>query len=695
MITVLILVTFLERRLWHRYWDKRVDQYVVVAGMVRQAGASMWVESSRTGSRYLLRIPQELATHRIHEYDRVLVRGTLRSPPHVTNPGGFNERAWMMSEGLIGLLEVSRIRIHHDSSSREVMNSSNRVRRWIKTRARDRFKNPGVRALVVAMTTGDRSELTNEVTQTFRYSGLSHLLAISGLHFGIILSLVWVLFGSIIERFGASAKVRKAGLSLLVVLAGAGFATVASWSPSVTRSFIMVTIVCVGLATNRVGWLARSLLVTAVLVTIWDPKSWLSLGTQLSFSAVAGITLCLRLRKNHLGSTLVRGPFASAFLVSLGAYLATAPVLLARIGWIPLVGLLINPLAIGLTSIGLASAVVSFVMPVGGHVLAVVAAYSLQLVLEGATWLAQQDVWLIRFSSMRMALITLLPLGMAWTSRRGVRSYHRLILLLMGITMSVWTMTPSLRLEAQWLNVGQGDALLLNVPGGIPLVVDTGRGRFAGRVVAQAVDRLGASKVDVVLTHGDMDHAGGLASLEEHVTVRRLMAAWTIPAAHSSGTLRAGTLLDLPASMRGYVLHPSQPGKTNQDSVVLLLVLGRQGILLTGDIHADQERWIMAHYGPLLDAVDIVVFSAPHHGSKTSSSEQFIDRIKACFVVVSAGLDNSFGHPHSQVVQRYQSRGIRLLKTSHDGAIRAALKRSSFSVATHEKGIWKGVDACP
>ena len=216
MITVLILVTFLERRLWHQYWDKGVDQYVVVAGMVRQAGASMWVESSRTGSRYLLRIPQELATHRIHEYDRVLVRGTLRSPPHVTNPGGFNERAWMMSEGLIGLLEVSRIRIHHDSSSRKVMDSSNRVRRWIKTRARDRFKNPRVRALVVAMTTGDRSELTNEVTQTFRYSGLSHLLAISGLHFGIILSLVWVLFGSIIERFGASAKVRKAGLSLLV-----------------------------------------------------------------------------------------------------------------------------------------------------------------------------------------------------------------------------------------------------------------------------------------------------------------------------------------------------------------------------------------------------------------------------------------------------------------------------------------------
>src|SRR5258708_33271268 len=245
-------------------------------------------------------------------------------------------------------------------------------------------------------------------------------------------------------------------------------------------------------------------------------------------------------------------------------------------------------------------------------------------------------------------------------------------------------------LEVTFLDVGQGDSIVVATPGNHPLVVDTGRSSGdddAGRsIVLPFLRSKGLNSIDaLLLTHPDDDHIGGAISILERIRVGRLLVSGIpsdapnyvrtldtaikrhVPIVH----LARGQLLDFHDSVTAEVLNPptnGPPSRNHRDNNGCLVVLIRRqdtSILLTGDAEVEAEQDMLS------DGEDLHadVLKLGHHGSKTSSSNEFLDSVKPKVAIVSAGIRNVFGHPNPLVMERVESRGIKIFRTGRDGAI--------------------------
>ncbi len=568
---------------------------------------------------------------------------------------------------------------------------------WVSHRIHRLFPDSTVASVVSAMTIGDRSALSEELERAFRLSGLTHLLAISGLHFGCIVLLIWLLAGTVIHRLPGSPHVRSASISLLVLLVGWAFANLVGWTPSVQRAFIML---CVSLAcrvSGRTGWVARSLLIAGLLITAFQPRQWLSVGTQLSFSAVAGISVALQ----ALRSTNKQLPsWMGAVFVSSAAFVATAPVLLFHIGWVPLIGLLISPLAVALTSVSLTAAVVALLMPVGGHGLAALASLGIDSVIALAHWgadvsapiLVARDGWDLSAVTAMVIVFTVLTAPERYGS---LTRFPRLLSIVLLSGFAVFTMLRPGPLSVTFLDVGQGDAIIVQAPGALPLIIDTGPGARAGRALIDALQSRAHFSANLLVTHDDRDHTGGWAALMDGLDIRTTWIAWEASGqqARYSGihTLGMGDRIDLPSHLRAWVLHPARPGSDNADSMVIFLVHGRVGFLLTGDIDAEAERAIVDRFEPLFRSVDTIVLKAAHHGSNTSTSQVLIDTLDPELAIISAGQDNAFGHPHQEILDRLNHADVRIAGTARLGSLRVQTDGSTSRLQRFENGRWRAI----
>jgi competence protein ComEC len=281
----------------------------------------------------------------------------------------------------------------------------------------------------------------------------------------------------------------------------------------------------------------------------------------------------------------------------------------------------------------------------------------------------------------------------------GVNFRLRRVLIAAGAAAFIWmAVAPQTfarrfgdgRLQLTTIDVGQGDAMLVSLPNGRTLLVDTGgvstRGDFdiGDRVIGPALRARGVTRLDyVAITHGDPDHIGGARAIVRDfrpaeiwygVFVNNHEPAVTLQreAARSRSSwrwLQRGDRLDL-GDVELRVHHPSPPEwerqkVRNDDSLVMELRFGEVSMLLTGDIGREVEQSLI----PSLDLLPTVVLKSPHHGSGTSSSPEFIDAVKPDLVLIGAGRANPYGHPLPYVLDRYRAAGARVLRTDRDGQI--------------------------
>jgi competence protein ComEC len=290
-------------------------------------------------------------------------------------------------------------------------------------------------------------------------------------------------------------------------------------------------------------------------------------------------------------------------------------------------------------------------------------------------------------------------------------------LLLAGPRLTSRDAVPRSRLplRAVVLDVGQGDATVVSLPGGRAVLVDAGGiaplssagddGEPAfdvgERVVVPALRALGVSRLEsVVVTHGDPDHLAGVpgvvrhlpphsvwegAPVPSHAGLQRL-AAWAAGQGASWRRVQAGDV-ERYGDVELRVLHPPPPDwerqrVRNEDSVVLELRLGNVSVILPGDIGREGERAIR----PRLEPGRIVVLKAPHHGSATSSTSELLATLKPAAVIFSCGRNNRFGHPHPAVVERYRATGAEMFSTAEDGAVFVETDGKRVEVSGHHSG---------
>jgi competence protein ComEC len=622
--------------------------------------------------------------------DRLRLTGLLRPPPPKRNPADFDRGRWLRRQGVFATLRVTaaqdvRYFGHHlDPLGRLVEALRRRVTgafaRYLPTDAG--------RALQTALVLGDRRALEDDVNEAFARTGLTHLLAVSGLHVLLVGLVLYGLLKGVLLRFGLSLRrvdVLRAGLTLAVLVV---YALLTGASASVVRAVVMTALLVGADVSQRPSPPLNALGVAAFVVLLIRPTQLFEAGFQLSFAAVAGLIGLGPVLRRAVPARWQRPSggrwLATTTAATLAATLATMPILLYHFGRLPVGGIGLNLVAIPLTSAVFAAGLLTVLLAPLPALAAPIGA-SADALARLLVWCAETgDAWLgglayeghvvhgFTLAALVGAVLTLA----AWPRRRLRVRMGLVALALAGAGVWAATLRGDARphLDLVFFDVGQGDALLVRTPRGRTMLVDAGstESGAARRTILPHLRRYGMKHLDaVVVTHPHDDHEGGVADLLRAGLVRRLYTNGdafdsdthrrTLRLADSARVpvqvLRAGDALALDPAIAISVLAPAltdaHPAETNDASLVLRIAHGRHRVLLLGDAQLAAEATLVARYDTLLRS-DVI--KVGHHGSRTSSSGPLMRAAArpGCTAVVSVAERNVYRLPGPEVVARWR-----------------------------------------
>jgi len=631
--------------------------------------------------------------------DRLRVDTVLRAPRNFENPGRFDYVSHLARRGIQVTASV-----WSDQTIERLPTSGDGIRRRLE-RWRVRLAaaigaavaapaGPVLQALIV----GEEGEIDAELRDAFSRAGVIHILSISGLHVGLVAAAgfavfrwllcrsEWLVLTVDVERVAAVASLVP--VALYTALAGLGVATL--------RSAIMVVAAVLAGLSGRQADVLRSLAVAALALALGWPGAPLEISFQLSFVSVLAIVLGARRFGPQTRGGGWRARLRAAALVSPSALAGTAPLTAFHFHQVSLVGLVANPIAVPIFGsivvvVGLAGALVEPLAPAAARVLFQAAGLVLRPGIALVSWLAAPS-----WAAVDVPIPSLAELGLLYGALGGLLLLPRrcgrwlAIVALAGLVADGgwwWHERFAHRLRVTFLDVGQGDAGVLELPGGRVVVVDAGGfpgGEFdtGGAVVAPFLLTRKILRLDAVaMTHAHPDHFGGIAYLLAHfrpaefwwsgVPGNGVEWARLVAAVRASGA--RVRRLDGPAVLADdvTVLHPPPdlgPTSINDSSLALRLACGRFSVLLTGDIEARAEQRLLAH----ADLLPSTVLKVPHHGSRTSSTPTFVSAVAPLVAVMSVGADNRYRLPAPDIERRYRARGICLYRTDRCGAVTVA-----------------------
>ncbi|TYP93849.1 competence protein ComEC [Fodinibius salinus] len=609
------------------------------------------------------------------------------------NPGQFDYKDYLSSIGIYTQAGITNIGNIHSSPAS--------VFRWTSLRQKvldaieHNFSKQTV-PLAKALLIGHKNELKREEKIAFSRAGLSHIMAVSGLHVGFILAPFWIC----IPLFWTFRYGKEIGLFLLLMLLFF-YAGLTGFSASVMRASLVGGFLAYGKLFNKVRNSKNLTAVAALILLLINPGNLFTIGFQLSFSAVYVILLTAPIISRKLPAWIQYRWYGQpvmvviiSFIVQLGLF----PLLAYHFGEFSIIGPFANAIVVPILGIavpvGLLLLPLSSFLPDLAHTLNIPIDYFLGLldwfVTLTANWpwsWMQVHIRSLLFFSIWTAIIFLiasLPIPkMRWKWLAIV-----LALLCVDQAQNIIQKIQPAKLHITFFDVGQGDAALVKTPAGKHFLIDTGRwqpdynsGKY---IIIPYLKQKGIEKLDgIFLSHPHADHIGGMPELIDNIaidtiynsgakydsqlydTYRRKATEKTIPIV----PLTAGQQVVLDPSMRIFIYGPAQnisDANVNNRSLILELIYGQTQMLFMGDAEHQQEQRIARHY-PQLIATDFL--KVGHHGSKTSSSTPLLQQADAKAGIISLSKQNQFHHPHPAAIQRLQQDSVSLYFTSLTGAI--------------------------
>lgn len=613
---------------------------------------------------------------------RWLLAVRLRRPHGTVNPHGFDYEAWLLERGIgaTGYVRAGGAQ-RLLGERRRPADLIQRAREAVRERFAARLGATPAAGILAALAIGDQRAIPAEEWRLFSRTGVTHLMSISGLHVTLVSGLLAWLAGAAWRRVPPLAlrlPARKAA-ALAAIAAALAYTLLAGFAIPAQRTFYMVSVVALALWSGRIAAPVRVLALALACVVFLDPWAALAPGTWLSFGAVAIIFYV------GGGWTGREARLAQWGRVQWAITVGLAPAAVFLFGQVSLAGPLANAVAIPavsavITPLALAAALAPL------DALLDAAAWLVELLLQYLEWCAglPAAVWQQHAPPLWSVLLALA--GVAWLlAPRGVPSRAA------GLAL----MAPALVLPPPapgpgeaWittLDVGQGLAVLVRTANRT-LLYDAGpafgEADSGMRVVLPALLGSGIARLDaVVLTHDDLDHLGGALSVLESVEVEAVVSS--LPRAHPLHALArearpcTAGLAWRWDGVRFEFLHPgATAAKKNDRSCVLRVASDAAGMLLTGDIERGAEAQLLARGAALRSEVVLV----PHHGSRTSSSAEFVAAVAPAWAIAPVGYRSRFGHPAPEVVERYRSAGARVLRTDLDGAVHVELRPDGLAV---------------
>ncbi|HXX80745.1 MAG TPA: DNA internalization-related competence protein ComEC/Rec2 [Thermodesulfovibrionales bacterium] len=562
-------------------------------------------------------------------------------------------------------------------------------------------------ALLASITTGERSAMSEELKDAFNATGLVHLLSISGTHFGLFSMLIFALFRFLI-RYLPHRILQRITIYLtpsqIAALASLPFMLmylfISGASIPAVRSFIMINVFLLGLLIGRKGFWLNSLLFAAFLICVWDPSAILTISFQLSFLAVFSIGYAFGEREQKPGkegvSGLVTGYLKNSLILTLAASLGTAPLVAYYFHYFsvisPLANLLITPF-IGLVLVALSLIAAFSYLFAGYYPFQPLVALATDISIKGVKVFASIPFADVRIPAFPPVLIILFYAGMMVYCLSGKKRYICVLFLASLIICSAFLVKGLVKgkdaISVTYLDVGQGDSAVVEAQGGMIMVIDTGR---TGRELDAYLRYLGKRNIDVLLvTHADDDHAAGAPSVMRKFVVKEVWDNGLLIYPDEFLSKVTHRSLERGDATKAYgldilILHPyegfytfadSEAATENNDSLVVKITGRNKSFLFTADV-AEEAEEDLVHLGKWLKS-DVLKVS--HHGSRTSSSEDFLRIAAPEIAVISVGRDNSYGHPHRETIERLQ--GIRVYRTDQDGAVKITETPGGLAVKTY------------
>ena len=550
--------------------------------------------------------------------------------------------------------------------------------------------------LAKALLIGYKNELSRDEKIAFSRVGLSHIMAVSGLHVGFLLTPFWL----IIPFFWTYKYGRQAGLLMLIVLLFC-YAGLTGFSASVVRASITGGFIMYARLFNKMRDSINLTALAAIIIILIDPSEIFEIGFQLSFGAVYIILLTLPVI-NGLLPTRIRyswyGGLVSIILVSITVQSGLFPLLSYYFGEFSVIGPLANAAVVPFLGFilpySLLTLAIASFFPVTGYYLNLPNEYFLDgLNLFVATvstwdgsWIQTPSTGVFLFLIWATAIFLL-----ASAHIPKIRWKLLIALLLMTCIQQLSVAVKSLKapdLEVTVLDVGQGDAVLIKTPAGKHMLIDAGRwtpnynsGRYT---ILPHLKAEGIQKLDAVfLSHPHADHIGGILDLMEGVLIDTIYNSGFqydsklyknyLASASNKGIpvkpLSSGTIINIDPSLRLFVYGPDNGERgsdPNEHSLILELIYGSTEFLFMGDAGEEQELRLLENFGELLDTDFLKV---GHHGSRTSSSMRFLSTATPAISVVSLDKNNKFRHPHKEAIARLHASQTSLHFTSLEGAL--------------------------
>ncbi len=590
----------------------------------------------------------------------------LEEPEGRRNPNCFDYSKYLKSRGITAVGTVSSFSVLDDE-----LTARQRYERWLfeKRCLFERQLAPETKGIIIGVLFGDTTYLDEDIYENFRNNGTAHVLAVSGLHVGILYGLYKQIAGK---------RNNPAALVLLALLLFS-YGVLSMWSPSVIRASLMIAMsVAARMLDLRYDMLTSMSAVAMILIAV-NPYVIFGAGFQMSFLAITSIAFLQPVIPDRIPDS-----FATVLAVNLGLMLYQ----IYQFNYISLVSVAANIPVVFLTGYFVPVAIAGFGLfcAAGEYDLLRPAMEGMAMLITkinelstlngyGAVEVASPPLWLV----LAGAGIVFFASSETFTVMKIRGQYKKIAACLVALCLGsgacqLMTYSPLTGDDIVFVDVGQGDCLHIRdgrkdvlIDGGGSLNYNVGKNTLKPYLL-----RNGAGDLDLVLvTHEHMDHYKGIQELEQVFNIKRVMKQMT-----AGQTVKVSDSIYI-ETLWPETIDPSEGQDANENCSVFMVHYKEYRILVTGDLDETGERCMIEKYRGT-DKLRADILKIGHHGSSTSTCQEFLDAIKPAYAVIQVG-ENNYGHPTSEVIEKCENSGIIILRNDYNGAVGFSFRKGKIN----------------
>jgi len=655
--------------------------------------------------------------------DKISFRGEYKEPERQRNYKGFSYKNYLKSIGIHGTVKVDSVTKLGKENINPVIKISNTLRNYIKENVKNNIENEDKRNLLLGILLGYDDELSSTIKEQFSDSGISHILAVSGMHVSyVVMGVTFAL---------KKVKLPKKITSIITILFLIFFIFLTGEMPSVKRACIMTILLLGASILYRKSDVVTNISFSLLIILIQNPFSILDTGLILSFCATLGI-ICLnnsKQKNENVDNKLPIKKKNTTFLnkiylkikeiveISLWAQFFILPISIFLFNKVTLTFLFSNLIVSSFISaiiiLGLISAIIPikfmyFILNILLEILLLVANFFAKLPISKIIITTPHIILVILYYVILISFITIRILKKKEIKRRiekqiltnvdkfkhvVINKRKQILIIFMIIILLIQCMKilfPELKIH--FIDVGQGDSMLIITPSNKTILIDGGGNKDTENfdvgkqtLLPYLLDRK-IKKIDyLMISHFDVDHSNGTIAVLENIKVKTLVISKQIEISDEYEKIieivkrknvdvlvvEAGNQISIDKEVKLQILYPEENLKyadLNNNSIVAKLTYNNFSMLFTGDIEKEAEQHLVNKYANT-NVLKSTILKIPHHGSKTSSTEKMLQEVNPRVALIGVGKNNMFGHPNTEVLERLEKINCKIYRTDEMGEI--------------------------